>query len=115
VTGRLDYDRPVTTNPYFSIVLDAEPGGVAVLRLVGDLDISARDELRAAALAAVAGSTGLVFDFGETAFLDSEAMGALIEGMNAARAAGVSVRAVNARGTVHRVLDVAGVLEMFDE
>jgi anti-sigma B factor antagonist len=86
-----------------------------VLRLAGELDIDARDELRAAALAAVAGSTGLVFDFGEAAFLDSEAMAALIEGMNAARAAGIGVRAVNVRGMVHRVLDLAGVLEMFDE
>jgi anti-anti-sigma factor len=105
----------VTADKYFSIVLDSEPGGVAVLRLAGDLDIDARDELRAAALAAVPGSAGLVFDFGETTFLDSEAMAALIEGMNAARTAGISVRAVNARGIVHRVLDVAGVLEMFDK
>jgi anti-anti-sigma factor len=109
-----DYDQPVSDDPYFSIALDAEPGGAAVLRLAGDLDINARAELRDKALAAVRQGSGVVFDFGATTFLDSEAMAAVIEGLNAAREAGVGVRAVNAQGLVHRVLDVSGVLEIFD-
>jgi anti-anti-sigma factor len=101
-------------DPFYSIVRDTEAGGVAVLRLSGELDINARDDLRAAALAAVAEAKAVVIDLDATTFLDSEAMGALIEGIDAARDAGVGVRAVNAHGMVHRVLDVAGVLELFD-
>lgn len=104
----------VADDPYYSIALEAAQDGVAVLRLAGDLDINARDELRDKALAAVSRGSGVVFDFEATTFLDSEAMGALIDGLNAARAAGVGVRAVNAQGMVHRVLDVSGVLEILD-
>ena len=106
---------PVAEDPYYSIALDAEPGGVAVLRLAGDLDINAREELRDKALAAVTGSKRLIYDFAATTFLDSEAMAALIEGLNAAREAGVGISVMNAQGMIQRVLDVAGVLELFDD
>jgi anti-anti-sigma factor len=87
-----------------------------VVRLSGDLDINAREELRDALGAAVREDrTGaLVVDFDNTAFLDSEAMGALIEGFLNARSAGVKMSIVNAHGLVHRVLDISGVLEMFE-
>jgi anti-anti-sigma factor len=104
----------VADDPYYSIALDTAHDGVAVLRLAGDLDINARDELRDKALAAVSRGTAVVFDFGATTFLDSEAMAALIDGLSAAREAGIGIRAVNAQGMVHRVLDVSGVLEIFD-
>ena len=88
----------------------------AVIRLSGDFDINARDEMRAALLDAVrAGPAEVVVDFAEAAFLDSEAMGALIDGLNAGRAADVPVRIVNAHGLVHRVLDVSGVLAHFND
>jgi anti-sigma B factor antagonist len=89
----------------------------AVVRLVGEFDINARDEMRAALLEAVraAGPAEVVIDFDKAAFLDSEAMGALIEGLNAGRAADVPVRIVNAHGLVHRVLDVSGVLALFND
>jgi anti-anti-sigma factor len=98
------------TQPTYQIVREA-----AVVRLSGDFDINARDEMRTALLAAVqSGPTEVVIDFAGAAFLDSEAMGALIEGLHAGRAAGVPLRIVNARGLVHRVLDVSGVLALFD-
>jgi len=87
----------------------------AVVRLCGDFDINARDELCGALLEAVqAGPAEVVVDFGKAVFLDSEAMGALIEGLNAGREAGVRLRIVNAHGIVHRVLEVSGVLALFD-
>jgi anti-anti-sigma factor len=94
----------------------------AVVRLTGDFDINARDELRTALLDAVravpapapASPGEVVVDFAEAAFLDSEAMGALIEGLNAGREAGVPLRLINAHGIVHRVLEVSGVLALFN-
>jgi anti-anti-sigma factor len=99
------------TQPFHQIVREA-----AVVRLAGDFDINARDELRDALLDAVqaAGPDEVVIDFDKAAFLDSEAMGALIEGLNAGREAGVPLRIVNAHGIVRRVLDVSGVLALFN-
>ncbi|WP_306211538.1 STAS domain-containing protein [Actinoplanes sp. RD1] len=86
------------------------------IRLSGDLDINARDDVRSELLRAVrdGGSAGIVIDLGETAFIDSEAVGALIDGLLAGREAGVPMTISNATGIVHRVLDVSGVLDLFD-
>jgi anti-anti-sigma factor len=98
------------TQPSYQIVREA-----AVVRLAGDFDINARDEMRTALLEAVrSGPAEVVIDFDAAVFLDSEAMGALIEGLNAGREAGVPLRIVNAHGLVHRVLDVSGVLALFN-
>ena len=85
-----------------------------VLRLAGEFDMDARAELTESVLAAVAdpAATAVTLDLADTTFLDSEALGALITGMNAARAAGKPFSLINASGTVRRVLDVAGVLEL---
>ncbi|WP_305788624.1 STAS domain-containing protein [Symbioplanes lichenis] len=86
------------------------------VRLSGDLDINARDEVRSELLQAVedGGAPGIVIDLGETEFIDSEAVGALIDGLMAGRKAGVPMAISNATGIVHRVLDVSGVLDLFD-
>jgi anti-sigma B factor antagonist len=98
------------TQPFYQIVREA-----AVVRLVGDFDINARDEMRAALLDAVRDRPAeVIIDFDQAVFLDSEAMGALIEGLNAGREADVPLRIVNAHGLVHRVLDVSGVLALFN-
>ncbi|MEV4640706.1 STAS domain-containing protein [Actinoplanes sp. NPDC049548] len=98
------------TDAYYQITRQA-----GAVRLSGDFDINARDELRAVLAQAVEeDSTGaLVVDFDGVVFLDSEALSALIDGFVAARAAGVKLSIVNAHGLVHRVLEVSGVLEMF--
>jgi anti-anti-sigma factor len=85
------------------------------VRLLGDFDINARDDLREALLDAVeAAEGGIVVDFGETAFIDSEALGALVEGFNASRVRGVPMTVANAHGLVERVLDVSGLLDLFN-
>jgi len=102
------------TEPIYQITRAA-----GAVRLSGDLDINARDDLRDALRAAVedeaaaGGADVVIVDFDHTEFLDSEAMGALIEGFLAAQATGVRMSIVNAHGLVHRVLEVSGVLEMF--
>ena len=99
------------TQPFYQIVREA-----AVVRLSGDFDINARDEMRTALLEAVQSAPAeVVLDFDGAAFLDSEAMSALIEGLNAGREAGVPLRIVNAHGIVHRVLEVSGVLALFND
>lgn len=85
-----------------------------VVRPGGELDINARDDLRATILDALAESGSVVVDLGDVTFIDSEALGALIDGYNAAISAGADFRVVNARGSVARVLNVSGAQELFD-
>ena len=91
---------------------DRAADGTALLRLSGELDINTRDDLREALVAAV-GTGDVVIDLDEVTFIDSEALGALIEGYNAARANGTGFRLINAHGLVDRVLSVSGVLDIF--
>lgn len=102
-------------DPYYGIDRKSSDRAVTVL-LSGDLDINARDDLRDELLDAVAGDgvRELLVDFDQVAFMDSEAMGALLEGVYAARAAGVRLRVANLHGTVRRVFEVSGVREIIE-
>ena len=90
----------------------AADGSATLLHLGGELDITARDDLRAAILAALSGGD-VVIDLDAVTFIDSEALGALIDGYNQARAKPAGFRVVNANGLVARVLKVSGALELF--
>jgi len=90
----------------------AADGSATLLHLGGELDIAARDDLRAAILGAL-DRGDLVVDLGGVTFIDSEALGALIEGYNVARSRPAGFRVVNARGLVARVLSVSGARDLF--
>ena len=83
----------------------------------GEFDLGARDELAAELLAVVRdpATDVVVLDVGKTSFIDSEALSAVIIGMNEARAAGKPFRIIGATGVVHRVLDVAGLTDLIDD
>jgi anti-anti-sigma factor len=92
----------------------AADGTATLLRFSGELDITARDDVRDAILGALdAGAADVVLDLGGVTFIDSEALGALIDGYNASQARTVGYRVVNARGLVDRVLTVSGAMELF--
>ena len=76
-------------------------------------DCYARDDLHDALLRALTDGD-VVVDLGDVSFLDSEALGALIDGFNAGRARGAGIRVVNSRDLVDRVLTVSGAKELFD-
>jgi anti-sigma B factor antagonist len=106
------------TEPY-AIASECLPNGDAggatwVIRLSGEFDITARDELSDVLRdkAADAGAQAITLDVGETTFLDSEAMAAMVEGYDAARTAGKRYRIVNGRGIIQRALAVAGLLDL---
>jgi anti-anti-sigma factor len=101
------------SDPYF-LVDRRERAGAEVLRLSGELDINARDDIADAIRAAVETGRPIEIDLSGATFLDSEALAGLIEGGNAAEAAGRAVHVVGARGIVLQVLTVSGVLDVFD-
>ncbi len=74
-------------------MLDARPGGVAVLRLSGRLDLLSAGEAKQQMAAAVEGGhSRLVVDLGDVSFVDSSGLGALVGGLKAARTAGGDLR-----------------------
>ena len=83
---------------------------LVVLQASGELDLAARDELRAAIVHAVSAGSGVTVDLEAVTFLDSEALSALFDGYHAARAADVPFRLAGARGAVRRMLEITGVL-----
>ncbi|GAB2612246.1 hypothetical protein Aab01nite_67920 [Paractinoplanes abujensis] len=85
-----------------------------VLRPSGELDINARDELRTAIIDALTEHEDVTVDLARVTFIDSEALGALIDGFNAAVAGNATFRVVGATGSVARVLTVSGSQAVFD-
>ena len=75
------------------VTVDAQPAGVAVLRLAGRLDLlSAAIVKERLAEVVAAGQRRLVVDLGEVPFIDSTGLTSLIDGLKAARQAGGDLR-----------------------
>ncbi|MBQ0897849.1 anti-sigma factor antagonist [Micromonospora purpureochromogenes] len=96
---------------HFEARTSTEPGR-AVVRLAGECDLAAREELTAALLAAVAGAPVVLVDAGALDFLDSTGIHGLVTAHHAARAAGGRLYVVNARGPVANVLAITGVADL---
>lgn len=81
--------------------------GAAVLRSRGRLDMVAAPRLRALVTETVSGgSPRVVVDLGETSFIDSSGLGALIAGLKTARQAGGDLRICGAGEQVRMVLEL---------
>jgi anti-sigma B factor antagonist len=99
-----------------SVTADGPAGEVTTLHLAGEFDIGARDELHDELINTVhAAGDSVVVDLRQVTFIDSEAIGALLDGYGAAQHSGVSFRLANACGVVHRVMQVSGLLFLFDQ
>jgi anti-anti-sigma factor len=85
-------------------------GTTAVLKLHGEVDITAVVEIEAAFLDLVErGATCIVVDLTETSFADSKAIEAVMRSGQSAMRAGVDVVAAGARGPVARAIEVCGL------
>lgn len=90
----------------------AADGAATIVRISGELDITARDDLREALLLALSDGDVIV-DLDATSFIDSEALGALIDAFNASRTLGAGFRVINSHDVVDRVLTVSGAKDLF--
>jgi anti-sigma B factor antagonist len=91
---------------YSSHVTRIEENGAAVLRPVGEFDVSCVDILRAAILDALAESPRDVVDLSQTAFLDSMGVGAIAGGARRSREAGGWLRLVSPQPNVRKALSL---------
>ena len=76
-----------------TISLETHPEGVAIVRLAGRLDLGVAGEVRQRLSAAVAGGhRRLVVDLVDVPTVDNSGLGALVNGLKAARKAGGDLR-----------------------
>ncbi|HEX2346092.1 MAG TPA: STAS domain-containing protein [Gaiellaceae bacterium] len=91
----------------FRIDEDHPRAGAAVLALHGDADLHSADELRARLGAVIeAGASLLVVDLSRVTFIDSMALGILLEALKRLRARGGVLRIVGPRPDVRRIFEI---------
>jgi anti-sigma B factor antagonist len=95
----------------FEARTSAESGRV-VVSLAGECDLSVRDELTTALLAAVGTSRMVVVDLGALSFLDSSGLHGLVTAYHAAQRDRGHLYVVNAGGVVADLLDLTGVADL---
>jgi anti-sigma B factor antagonist len=89
--------------------------GIARIRLAGELDMSGRERLERALLAAEAhGARAIHVDLSHVVFMDSSALGALLGAHDRAKRAAQKLIVRGAGGEVWRLFQVAGANEVFD-
>ncbi len=95
---------------------DADGVKIAHVRLAGEFDLGARDELRETLLTLIDGERPdrVVVDLGGVMFIDSEAIGGILDGYVAAEQAGIAYRLTGATGVVRRVFDVIDLPRLFE-
>lgn len=91
----------------FRIDEDHPRPGTAVLALTGDADLHSANELRARLGTSIeAGARVLVVDLSEVTFIDSMALGVLLEAMKRLRARGGVLRIAGPRPDVRRIFEI---------
>jgi anti-sigma B factor antagonist len=98
-----------------AITVSASDSGQVVLTVTGDVDVSTADELRDTGLAALdsEGCRTLVVEMGETEFLDSTGLGALVHLRNSSESSGRKLILRNPTRQAERVLSLTALDTVF--
>jgi anti-sigma B factor antagonist len=105
-------DDPSVT---FTVVREDLAGGVASLRLAGELDLAAAPTLGVAIDEVLAGGgTRILVNLRDVTFCDSTGLSAFVRGHHLTTAAGGWLRVTGAQGTVSRVLHISGLDELLE-
>jgi anti-sigma B factor antagonist len=91
-----------------------DEAGHGVLTLVGSMDLVTRQAVLDAGLVIVRRDGALTLDLTEVSFMDSTGIGALVELMNAAHAAGGRLMVSGRSARVARVLEATGLSSVWD-
>jgi anti-sigma B factor antagonist len=93
-----------------AIPVTTRPGGIAVVRPAGALDLRVAAELKQLLASTVAaGNRYLVVDLGDVSFIDSTGMGALISGLKAAQLSGGDLRLARVGQQVRVALELSSL------
>lgn len=93
-----------------------DAGGMAVVAVRGELDISTAPQLRAALIEAIEAHPGacIVADLEGLEFVDSAGLGILVGGRRRAQAGDGDLVLVSTGRNVGRILELTGLLQVFE-
>jgi anti-sigma B factor antagonist len=91
-----------------------EDNGAVTVRLAGDYDVSTAATITDQVRRALAGGAReVVVDMADVVFMDSTALGALIEANHASHDAGAELRLVRVPANTHRLLTLTALDQVF--
>ena len=93
----------------------ADPDGLVVAALTGELDLDRSDDVRdsLAAASAAPGCRYLRVDVSDLGFIDSYGLGALVSARNSAAAKGVTLTLAEPSPPVRKAIEVTGLGHVF--
>jgi anti-sigma B factor antagonist len=93
----------------------ADPDGLVVAALTGELDLDRSDDVRdsLAAASATPGCRYLRVDVSDLGFIDSYGLGALVSARNSAAAQGVTLTLAEPSPPVRKAIEVTGLGHVF--
>ncbi|MEA2287828.1 MAG: hypothetical protein QOJ21_3871 [Solirubrobacteraceae bacterium] len=92
-------------------VPERDVGGTVILRPAGELDIATAPRLERALAEGRTPGDSVVLDLADLEFMDSTGLRVIIRGVEAAQRGGWELRLRKGPPTVHRVFEIAGVLD----
>lgn len=107
-------DSPPVGQQQLAISTHVGADGVVVIHIVGEIDLAAAPQVRAALRTSLTGPalpTQVRVDLAAASFIDAAGVGALVDGREAARRAGVGFSIDSPTGVVRRVLDILGLTD----
>jgi anti-anti-sigma factor len=90
---------------------EREDGGTSILRPSGELDIATAPRLERALMDGRKPGDRVVLDLADLEFIDSTGLRVIIRGVEAARRGGWDLRLREGPPAVHRVFEIAGILD----
>lgn len=107
-------DREPAAEPREFAVDVAKSNGEIVVRVRGEVDLYTAPQLRERLDEAVNGpSPNVIVDLEQLDFIDSTGLGVLVGALKQARAAGGDVTLRNPTRSTHKILEIAGLTELF--
>ena len=95
-------------------VAETDYGGLPVLTVRGEVDVSTAPELRERLLQlAERGGTTAVVDLSEVSFVDSTALGVLVSGVKRLRSSGGDLHLVVTQPHISKVFEITGLTDVF--
>jgi anti-anti-sigma factor len=92
------------------VIVDSQPGGICVVRLVGRLDLLTGSVVRqGVAQTIAAGNHRLIVDMAQVPFIDSSGLAALISALKAARLAGGDLRIAQITEQARQLFELTGL------
>ena len=93
-----------------------EPGGdgPTVVRALGEVDLSATEDLAAAVRPCLTDGASVELDLAGVEFIDSSGLGTMVQLLKEASREGASLTLTNVAASTHRLLVVTGLDSVFD-